>query len=71
MTIEGLQTGYDPDWGWWVSPDFVHRVYSSFSLDDALVNWRSSSCSDCGASTEDGGLCAGCRSNELVRSGVR
>jgi hypothetical protein len=39
MTIEGLQTGFDPEWGWWVSADIVHRVYSSFSLADALVNW--------------------------------
>jgi aspartokinase-like uncharacterized kinase len=39
MTIEGLHHGFDPDWGWWVSADLVRRVYSSFSLDDALVNW--------------------------------
>jgi hypothetical protein len=39
LNLEGLQTGYDPDWGWWVSADIVHRVYSSFSLYDALVNW--------------------------------
>jgi hypothetical protein len=30
-----------------------------------------SACSGCGVSTEDGGLCAGCRSNQSVRMGGR
>jgi hypothetical protein len=36
-----LHSGFDSDWGWWVSADLVRRVYSSFSFDDALVNWES------------------------------
>jgi hypothetical protein len=41
VTIEGLHHGFEAEWGWWVSSDLVRRVYSSFSLDDAVINWRS------------------------------
>lgn len=38
-TMRRLHRGFDPDWGWWVSDDFVSRVYSSHSSAQAEENY--------------------------------